>query len=55
MLLKCVVSYLCVFVCVCVCTTIYIDDYYNYVFYYIMLDIGERAFEFMFLVVMPHQ
>ena len=50
MLLKCVVSYLCVFVCV----LLYIDDYYN-VFYYIMLDIGERAFELMFLVVMPYR
>ena len=40
--------------CVCLCVYYYIDDYYN-VFYYIMLDIGERAFELMFLVVMPYR
>ena len=49
MLLKCVVSYLCVFVCV----LLYIDDYYMY--FIIMLDIDERAFELMFLVVMPYR
>ena len=43
-----------ILVCVCGCTTIYIDDYYMY-FIIFMLDIGERAFEFMFLVVMPYR
>ena len=38
-----------ILVCVCVCTTIY--RRLLYVFYYIMVDIGERAFELMFLVV----
>ena len=35
-------------VCVCVC----INDYF---FYNIMLDIGERAFQFIFPVVMSYR
>ena len=35
----------------CVCLCVYYYRRLLYVFYYIMLDIGERAFELMFLVV----